>query len=271
MKKEELNIVITGSSSGIGKYITEKLLEKGHSIWGISRRYDDKTISEKFIISKCDVSLWESINSVSKKISEKWHYIDALIHCAGTQGAIGSTVELNPYEWEKTVNSNLSGTFFVIKAFFPILLKSPKRKKVICFSGGGGGAPRPYFSAYAVAKTGIVRLVETLSKEWENLPVDINAIAPGAIPTPMIEEIIQKGESVVGKTEYLKALEVIEKGEGPLEKVLHLIDFLLSKKSDGISGKLIAAQWDNWSDLKPCDSKNDLFTLRRITSTGDNK
>jgi len=64
-----------------------------------------------------------------------------------------------------------------------LLARTGARAKVICFSGGGATKPRARFSAYGVAKTGVVRLVETIAEEERDRAYDINAIAPGAINT----------------------------------------------------------------------------------------
>jgi len=141
-----------------------------------------------------------------------------------------------------------------------------RRGKVICFSGGGSTSPRPNFAAYGVSKTGVVRLVETLAAEWEQLPLDINAVAPGAIFTRMTEEILARGEKLAGQEEFESAGKLSRDNSGKLGKVLGLVEFLLSAKSDGISGKLISAQWDAWDKLpeRKADLCSDIYTLRRV-------
>ena len=147
-------------------------------------------------------------------------------------------------------------------------MKAPRRAKAICFSGGGATKPRANFSAYGAAKTGVVRLVETIAEEERNRALDINAIAPGAINTRLTDEILALGPQVVGESEYASALKQKSAGGAPIEKVLGLIDWLLSPASDGISGRLLSAQWDNWSGLaaqRKTLAQSDLYTLRRIT------
>ena len=191
--------------------------------------------------------------------------LDVLVCCAGVQGEAGPTMELDPEEWKRTIAVNLDGTFFAIRAFYPRLRATDRRAKIVCFSGGGATSPRPNFSAYAVAKTGVVRLVENLAAEWNGVPIDINAIAPGAINTAMTEETLAAGPGKVGAEEYAKTLRQKETGGGSMQKVIDLVKFLISPESDGISGRLLAAQWDPFRSL-PTDSKvlGDVFTLRRI-------
>ena len=143
----------------------------------------------------------------------------------------------------------------------------PRRAKIVCFSGGGATKPRARFSAYGVAKTGVVRLVETIAEEERGQPLDINAIAPGAINTRLTDEVLELGPGVVGETEYAAAQKQKASGGGSLEKALGLVEWLLSPASDGISGRLLAAPWDPWPTLGEHASAlapSDVYTLRRI-------
>ncbi len=256
-----MNIVITGSSTGIGKFLADSLAAAGHEVCRIAR-----TPQSGFSL-RCDVSDWNNLQAAAFKVAQTWNSADALICCAAIQEPIGPAMNADPLAWRKNLAVNLDGAFFSIRAFHPLLQKSPQRGKVLCFSGGGSTSPRPNFAAYAVAKTGVVRLVETLAAEWENERLDINAIAPGAIFTHMTAQVLASGETLAGKNEFASASKMSRDNSEKLRKVLGLVSFLLSEKSDGISGRLIAAQWDPWekfAELKS-DLRDDLYTLRRIT------
>jgi NAD(P)-dependent dehydrogenase (short-subunit alcohol dehydrogenase family) len=256
-----MKIVLTGSSSGIGKFLADTLAAQGHEICRLARSPQDG------FSFQCDVSDWNAVESCAGKISTKWKNLDALICCAGIQEPIGPAMEIDPLAWRKNLAVNLDGTFFAIRALYPLLQKSSARAKVICFSGGGSTSPRPNFAAYGVAKTGVVRLVETLAAEWQGSPPDINAIAPGAIFTKMTEQVLAGGEKLAGQNEFAGASKLSRDNSAKLEKVLGLVEFLLSEKSDGISGKLISAPWDPWQNLSAHRDelmKSDIYTLRRI-------
>jgi NAD(P)-dependent dehydrogenase (short-subunit alcohol dehydrogenase family) len=120
------------------------------------------------------------------------------------QGPLGDAMELSPQAWVESININLTGTFQTLLAMHNLLKKAERRAKIVCFSGGGSTAPRPFFTPYAVAKAGVVRLVENLAHEWAALPLDINAIAPGAVNTQMTNEVLAAGPKVIGETEYRK-------------------------------------------------------------------
>lgn len=244
-----MNILVTGHSSGIGEMLTKRLEAQGHTVFGLSRSAG----------YKCDVSNWEDVDGWARYLLDADVYLDGIVTCAGTQGELGKLTETDPQKWTDTIRINLEGTYNTIRAFYP-LMDQTKRKKIVCLAGGGSGNGRAFFSAYAVAKTGVVRMVETIALEDSTL--DINAVAPGAIKTKIIDGPLLAGPSVIGQEEYEKALKQNSSGDDP-EPALSLIEWLLSNESDGISGKFISARWDNWSDFK--DLSKEIYTLRRIT------
>lgn len=265
-----MNLVLTGSSSGIGRALAERLLGRGHRVWGLARSDQADFAMKhagKFFAAKCDVANWTEVDAAAKAVAAAWPNIDGLITCAGLQGEIGRAVAADPVKWSATVRANLDGTFFAVRAFDALLARAPRRAKVVCFSGGGATKPRVNFSAYGVAKTGVVRLVETIAEEEKARALDINALAPGAINTRLTDEVIARGAAVVGEAEFAAAQKQKASGGGSLEKALDCVEWLLSPASDGISGRLISAPWDPWSTLvqhKDALAKSEIFTLRRI-------
>jgi NAD(P)-dependent dehydrogenase (short-subunit alcohol dehydrogenase family) len=266
-----MNIVVTGSSTGIGRALVLRLLGEKQKVWGIARS-DQSTLVEKhagdFHATKCDVAEWSEIARAAKHVGAEWQHIDGLVCCAGSQGEVGPAVRANPARWSETIRANLDGTFNAVRAFHGLLARAPRRAKVICFSGGGATRPRPNFSAYGVAKAGIVRLVETIAEEESQAPLDINAVAPGAIATRLTDEVIALGPDVTGQAEFDAALKQKAGGGASLERALDLVEWLLSPKSDGISGKLLSAPWDPWQGLSEhlvTLARSDVYTLRRIT------
>ena len=268
-----MKLLITGSSSGMGRWLATQYCEAGHEVWGLARRdqadfvAERKTLGQKFHSTRADVSQWETMEALRSEVARDWGHVDALICCAGIQGPLGPAMKLTAAAFSESLHINLHGTFNTLLALHELLLRAERRAKVVCFSGGGSTGPRPFFTPYAVAKSGIVRLVENLSHEWTGLPIDINALAPGAVNTRMTEEVIEAGPEVVGKTEHRKAHEQKANGGTPLPKVGAVIDFLLSPESDGISGRLISGLWDPYHSLPGVREqleKSDVYTLRRV-------
>lgn len=265
-----MNLVLTGSSSGIGRALAERLLARGHAVWGLARSDQSEMAARHagaFHAARCDVSDWSQVECAAGAVAAAWPHVDGLVCCAGRQGEIGRTVSTDPLRWSATVRANLDGTFFAIRAFHAALRRAPRRAKIVCFSGGGATKPRAHFSAYGVAKTGVVRLVETIAEEERAAPLDINAIAPGAINTRLTEEVLALGPAVVGEAEYRAAVQQKSGGGASLDRALDLVEWLLSPASDGISGRLLSAPWDPWPTLgaHAADlAASDIYTLRRI-------
>jgi 3-oxoacyl-[acyl-carrier protein] reductase len=265
-----MNIVLTGSSTGIGRALVLRLLGEGHNIWGLARTDQsafDPGEKGAFRSSRCDVADWGQVESAVREVGAVWKYVDGLVCCAGSHGEVGPAVRANPARWSATVRANLDGTFYAIRAFHPLMVKAPRRAKIVCFAGGGATKARANFSAYGVAKTGIVRLVETIAEEEIQAPLDINAVAPGAIATRLTDEIIALGPDIAGQGEFDSAVKQRAGGGASLERALDLVEWLLSSKSDGITGKLLSAQWDPWQGLSEHAAnlaRSDVYTIRRI-------
>jgi 3-oxoacyl-[acyl-carrier protein] reductase len=265
-----MHLVVTGSSTGIGRALVERLLSRGHHVWGLARSDQSEFAAQHpthFRASRCDVANWAEVERAAADVTAAWPQLDGLIACAGLQGEIGRTLAADPTRWSATVRANLDGTFHALRAFAPLLGRAPRRAKIVCFSGGGATKPRTNFSAYGVAKTGVVRLVETIAEEERGHPLDINAVAPGAIHTRLTDEVLALGADVVGAGEYAAALKQKAAGHAPLEKALGLVEWLLSPASDGISARLLAAPWAPWPTLDQHAAElagSDIYTLRRI-------
>ena len=265
-----MNLVVTGTSSGIGRALAERLLSRGHLVWGLARSDQSNFVlqhADQFHASRCDVADWLQVERTAAEVAASWAHVDGLIACAGLQGEVGPACAVDPLRWSATIRANLDGAYFAFRAFHAQLTRAPRRAKVVVFSGGGATKARANFSAYAAAKTGVVRLVETIAEELHGEPFDLNAIAPGAINTRLTDEVLALGPSVVGQAEYDGALKQKATGSASLEKCLGLVEWLLSEKSDGITGRLLAAPWDPWptlGDHADAIAASDIYTLRRI-------
>jgi len=110
-------------------------------------------------------------------------------------------------------------------------------------------------------------LTETLAEELREYSIDVNAIAPGALNTRLLGEVLSAGSNAVGKDFFDKAVKQRDAGGVPLERAAGLSVYLASELSNGITGKLISAQWDPWQNLHESRdrlARSDVYTLRRI-------
>ena len=215
----------------------------------------------------CDVSDEKRVSTTIAEIVSRWDQIDILVNAAGIQSPFGKFEETKPEEWKRNYEVNVYGTYLMTRAVLPFMGKQ-RRGKITNLSGGGSTASRPRLSAYASSKSAVVRLTETIADELrtENRQIDINAIAPGAVNSFMTKEILESRE-LAGEKEFADATKTQKSGGTDPALLAEFFLFLASKKSDGISGKLISALWDDWKNLPqqvvPLQ-KSSLYTLRRI-------
>jgi 3-oxoacyl-[acyl-carrier protein] reductase len=196
---------------------------------------------------------------------DKFGTIDILVNCAGIYGPIGLITDIDVKHWFATININLYGTFLCMRAVLPTMMKN-KKGKIINMSGGGGASPLPRFSAYGTSKAGVIRLTETIANEVKEYNIDINAIAPGAVNTRLLDQALTAGEAT-GKDFRARAIKQKQEGGVPPEKVAELALFLASPESDGLSGRLVSLLWDKWKDSPRHLAEimsSDVYTIRRI-------
>jgi len=266
--------IITGSSIGIGKAIAIAYAKEGARLVLTSRTKSELELTKQEIanisntkveILSADVSDSEAVAALVNFTLKKFGNIDILVNCAGIYGPIGLVTEIDSTKWLETVKINLFGTFLCMQAVLPVMMRN-KKGKIVNMSGGGGASPLPRFSAYGTSKAGVIRLTETVANEVKDYQIDINAIAPGAVNTRLLDEALAAGESA-GKDMLAKSIKQKQEGGVPPEKVAELAVFLASAKSDGISGRLISLLWDDWQKMPQHLGEimdSDLYTMRRI-------
>jgi 3-oxoacyl-[acyl-carrier protein] reductase len=277
MKLSNISAVVTGASQGLGKAIANEFVKEGAHVALCARDLnlintaaDDlrrvAVPEQKIFASVCDVSVEADVEKFFDAVQSRLGLVNVLVNNAGVYGPKGKSDEVDFQEWKRSIEINLYGTFLPCR-FAIRQMKELRRGKIINLSGGGATAPLPRISGYAASKAAVVRLTETLAEELREFCIDVNAIAPGALNTRLLEEVLRAGEDVVGKAFYEKSLKQRDSGGVPLDKAARLCVFLASGASDGITGKLISAQWDPWEKLHEFReqlAKSDVYTLRRI-------
>jgi 3-oxoacyl-[acyl-carrier protein] reductase len=275
MKLKNLNALITGGSQGLGKVIAEHFLREGANVALCARGENElsatrdeltkKFPAQKVFAQTCDVSNESQVNALVAYALQTLGSLDALVLNAGIYGPMGATESVPLDEWRRALDINLFGVLLPCRAVIPHFKKAG-RGKIVVLSGGGATNPLPNISGYAASKAAVIRLMETLSEELKSFHVDVNAIAPGALATRLVDEVLAAGPEKVGAAFFEKNKTWKEKGAVPLELGASLAVYLASAESDGITGKLISAQWDPWEKLHEFknDLSSDIYTLRRI-------
>ncbi len=273
MKLKNKVAIVTGAGRNIGKAIALAFAKEGADIVAFSRTLSQveetamqvRQLGRRSLAIQADVSIERDVREVVRATVEEFGRIDILVNNAGVQGPIGPMVDNNVKQWVQTVNINFIGTFLCAKAVLPKMMEQ-KQGKIINLSGGGSTSSRPFFSAYSTSRTAVVRLTETLADEVKDFNIQVNAIAPGAVNSKMLDEVLAAGERA-GEKAMADARRQLETGGTPPEEAAALALFLASDDS-GLTGRLISAVWDDWQNIDRERAREiiskELYTLRRI-------
>ena len=241
--------IITGANKGLGLEIARRYLAAGADLMLCARNGEilERACAslvalaepgQKVVAQVADVSQEDEVRTVVEATLSQLNGCHILVNNAGVYGPKGEIESIDWAEWVSALQINVLGSVLMSRAVIPHF-KQQRYGKVIQLSGGGATNPMPRISAYAVSKAAIVRYTETLAEEVRGLGIDVNAIAPGALNTCMLDEILAAGPDKVGKSFYERSLQQKESGGAGLAKGADLALFLASPASDGISAKLI--------------------------------
>ncbi len=278
MLLNERSAIITGASRGLGKAIAQAFLANGCNVTICGR--DEKKLREaaaelqagcqtsaQIKALKADVASESEVKALVAGAIQQFGQLDIIVNNAAILGPIGPTELVDWQEWLRTVQINLGGPVLLCRAAIPHL-KAQRAGRIINLSGGGATAPRPCFAAYASSKAALVRFTETLAEELKEFDITVNALAPGALNTEMLEQVLQAGSAMAGSKAFADACLQKDQGGNSLEQAAALCVFLASDTASAITGKLISAAWDPWQKLSLHEKRlvnSDIYTLRRIT------
>lgn len=270
--------IITGASHGLGLAIASAFIDAGAGVLLVARSEGPlREAAARLKVAAphhgqrvehivADVSDARACDTIVARACDALADPSILVNNAGVYGPMGRFEDVDWSEWVQAIHINLFGTALMCRAFIPHLRRRGGGK-IVNLSGGGATAPLPRISAYAASKAAVVRLTETLAEELREARVDVNAIAPGALNTRLLDEVLAAGPDTVGRDFYDRAVVQQANGGAPLDKGAGLAVFLASAASDGITGRLLSAVWDDWPHLpeRRADlAATDVYTLRRI-------
>lgn len=196
MKLENKTAIVTGASSGIGKAIAEKFLLEGASVvFSDINELDVSRFGNKAVFVKCDVSKSEEVDNLVKVCLEKFGKVDIMVNNAGI-GSTGDALTMTDDVWRKTMEINLFGVFYGIRAAGRAMKEKGIKGSIINMTSilgsvGFGGA-----LSYCASKGGVNQLTRSGALDFAPLGIRVNAIAPGFIETNMTKGV-QEDENLL--------------------------------------------------------------------------
>lgn len=269
-------IAITGGARGIGLAMAQTFAEQGSRVAIGARSESELTSALETLNAKgpgphlalrCDVREADSIAEFARRTQEELGTPFGLIAAAAVYGQIGPFLESNPDDWQDTLDINLMGTVRTVQVFARQMAASKRGGRILLFSGGGQNAI-PNFAPYVTSKGALWRFTETVAAELSEHRIYLNAIAPGAVNTRFLENLLAAGEEKVGRDLWEKSLrQKSEGGASPL-KAARLAQFLFSERAAGLYGRTLSALWDDFDNFKDLEdlSRSDVFAFRRVVT-----
>lgn len=241
--------VVTGGGSGIGRATSLLFAQEGAKVYMLDFVPEDANDTRAMIekaggtaaVIDCDIAKPQLVEQAFSRIGDQEGSIDIVFANAGINGAMTPIETMDIEEWDRTMNTNLRGTFATVKYAIPhmkqkggsiVITSSVNGNRV--FSGFG-------FAAYSSTKAGQVAFMKMAALELAQYKIRVNAVCPGAIETNIGENTFPSDDlkKVQIPIEFPKGSQPLEKGPGSPEQVAKLVLFLAGEDSSHITGTKI--------------------------------
>ena len=235
-------VLVTGTSSGIGRGLCQALIEKGYKVFGTVRNQKDATnlkneFGENLDALLVDVTNEKQVVRAKEKIKNYLggKSLTALINNAGI-ATLGPVEFLPTSDFKKQLDTKILGTFLCTKIFLPLLgtdnNTSGKPGRIINISSIlGGKIGSPFMSGYCASKHAVEAFSESLRRELKPYGIKVIIVAPGSVSTPIWKEVKkQKDQNRYHKTKYgisfkkiLNSLESFDRNSLSMKQLTNII------------------------------------------------
>jgi NAD(P)-dependent dehydrogenase (short-subunit alcohol dehydrogenase family) len=257
--------LVTGASSGIGRHLALGLAERGMVVAGMARSGDilagvmakvAEDTGARTLAVPADVTDRASVEAAVARVTAELGNVDLLVNNAGLIDAAEVPLwEADPDQWWDVVASHLKGAFLLCRTVVPwMLLRNQGR--IVNIASGQSVRVNPVYSAYGVAKTGLVRITEALHAALEGSDVTAFDLAPGVVDTPMTRSMSMWD----GRTDWT-----------PPEQVVEFVAAIARGELDQWSGRLVRVGADDPAALAGITPEDDARRLRLRPYGGDDR
>ena len=217
-------IIVTGASRGLGRAVTERLLDAGHEVLGISREAEGLP----FETVPCDVSDYDAVKSIAQNLRKRKIEVHGLINAAGI-ASMNLAVTTPPSMTQKLIQTNLVGTIHCCQLFAPLMIRR-KSGSIINFSTIAVALGLKGESIYAASKAGVEGFSRAFAREMADFDIRVNCVAPGPIKTDLLKGVSDEQIEAIVSQQVLP--KILRPGD-----VCDLCEFLVSPKSSSLSGQ----------------------------------
>ncbi|WP_406623276.1 SDR family NAD(P)-dependent oxidoreductase [Acidovorax sp. SDU_ACID1] len=231
-------ILVTGGSSGIGLASARRFIELGAQVFLLDLSTQALAMEARAMgaqgFAVADVTDERACEAAVASACQSLGWLDGLFHCAGVSDQVTPAVDMDLDTWQRIVDVNLRGSFLMCRTVGRAMLERGSGAIVTIASVNGlNGIPRR--NAYGPAKAGVALLTRNLSCEWSQQGVRVNAVAPGYIATPMIDQLVRDQKIDVDRIERRTPMARM----GLPVEVANAAAFLLSDAASYVSGAIL--------------------------------
>jgi NAD(P)-dependent dehydrogenase (short-subunit alcohol dehydrogenase family) len=254
MKLADKVAIVTGGASGIGKAIVKRFFDEGARLVVADR---DETAAEALAKSlgagafsvPLEVTKQESIDHLVAVVAERAGGIDVLVNCAAVY-ALTPVTEVSREQWSTLFSINVDGTFFTMQAVAKQMIKQRRGGKIINLASQAGRRGERLGAAYCATKAAVISLTQSAGLALIEHRINVNAIAPGIIDTPMWDvvdrEFARLENMPVGEKKRQISRQIPYGRMGQPEEVTGCAVFLASDDSDYVIAQTYGVDGGNW-------------------------
>jgi NAD(P)-dependent dehydrogenase (short-subunit alcohol dehydrogenase family) len=183
-------ILVTGGTGALGTQVTRRLLDDGHRVavtWVVKEEAEALRAAigdtDRLFLAETDVTAPDSIAATLEDIEAEWGSVEGLVHLVGSWKGGEPVHELSLKTWDRMIDLNLKSALLCARAVLPSM-RDQDWGRVVLVSSRTAREGRSGQAAYAIAKSGVAVLAETIAEENRGLNVTANVVAPSAMDTP---------------------------------------------------------------------------------------
>jgi 3-oxoacyl-[acyl-carrier protein] reductase len=225
-----MRILITGSRKGIGRFLAETFLKRGHLVIGCSRG-DTDLKDDLYDHFTCDVSDELSVIKLVREVNKRHGGVDVLINNAGI--ASMNHILTTPGETARNLfDTNILGTMFFCREVAKLMMRRKIRGRMVNFSTVASPISLEGEAVYAASKAAVQKFTQIAAKEFASLGITVNCIGPTPIETDLIRTVPANKINLLLESQAIKRL-------GYKSDILNVIDFFIDEQSEFITAQTI--------------------------------